>query len=399
MQSGAQSSVNNDPWSALGQKIKDSISTPGGFLGAHSVASNVGNYLGWHPTRGNTKLAANYQPQQQSQDQGQQNSGPVDTSSAPVTNLSDIKGSNAASSAAAARDKQAAISAITGNWDDTSGSIKDVGKSLDSFKNTIGSSLGKARDAYLGAASTELDKKKAAIAGNRDLIMKNQKTDMGNLAEDIRKSIFNTNLGLGASAGSSASLAAEDAINKAAGKNRAQILTGYGDNISTENQNEQTAAETYATQRQQAYDWEERNKQQLMDEYNTEKAILEKLQSKVPDWKQKDIESLKSNNLDKLLSQLQNISNSAKGYRDTLSQMLTQQYGNADALNSAAVGITPPAALDTPTFDEHLSMPGADQTDPNATSFTNPNVTGKKRVGTDILGNPYYVDDTGNPVA
>ncbi len=67
-------------------------------------------------------------------------------------------------------------------------------------------------------------------------------------------------------------------------------------------------------------------------------------------------------------------------------------YGQSDELASSSVGINAPAELDTPVFDENLEIPVEGEMDTNAESFYNPKVKSKKRVGTDILGNPFYVE-------
>lgn len=320
--------------------------------------------------------------------------------SAPV-NYNDIKSSGAASNNVASAAQKKAIAAITGSWDDTIGSIRDTGKALEKFKGSIGSNLGKARDAYVGAAQNTLDKTNTAIAGNKQLINKNQTKDLTNLADQLRTSIFGANqrLGLMGAGNSSATGAASKALQKSAGKNRQTTLQQYGDQTSTENQNANTALENFNTRKTQTGDWVNRNTQQLMDEYNQEKDILDDLKSKVPSWKQKDIDTMSTGNLSKLVSGLQNIYSAAHGYMDTLYQLVSDQYGQVDALNNAAIPITPPAELNTPDFTDQLNIPtDPNATDPNATSFTNPNVTGKKRMGYDILGNPYYVDEQGNTV-
>ena len=376
------------------------FSAPGGWLGKNSVASQIGNLTGIHFA---TKKVAT--PASQPQDNSQDNSGSQQYSTpagpAKPTTYNDIKSSGSAQSNIQSAAAKKAIEALTGSWDDTGGSIKDVGKSLDAFGNAISSSLGKAKDAYVGAAQNTLDKTNTAIAGNKQLIGKNQTKDLTNLADQLRTSIFGANqkLGLMGAGNSSATGATSKALQTSAGKNRQTTLTQYGDQISKENQNSQTAIDTFNEQKKQAEDWEERNKQQLIDEYNQEKDILDSLKKKVPDWKKKDVDSASANNLNKLISGLQSIDSQAKGYRDTLNQMLTEMYGNADALDSSAVTIKPPAELNTPDFSDQLNLPvDQNQTDENASSFVNPNVTNKKMMGYDILGNPYYVDEQGNPV-
>jgi hypothetical protein len=379
------------------------ISAPGGWLGKNSVASKVGDLLGVHlfnPNKGKTPVASP-QPQDNSNQNLSVNQFPVAQGPSAPVNYNDIKSSGASQSNIQSAADKKAIEALTSSWDDTGGSISSVEKSLKSFGNAIPSALGKAKDAYVGAAQNTLDKTNTAIAGNKQLIGKNQTKDLTTLADQLRTSIFGANqkLGLMGAGNSSATGAAAKALQTSAGKNRQTTLTQYGDQISKENQNSQTAIDTFNEQKKQADDWEARNKSQLMDEYNQEKDILDSLKQKVPDWKQKDVDTASANNLNKLISGLQNIDSQARGYRDTLTQMITEMYGNADTLNNAAIPITPPAELNTPDFTDQLNLPvDQNQTDENATSFANPNVTGKKMMGYDILGNPYYVDEQGNTV-
>jgi hypothetical protein len=351
-------------------RVKKAANTAGGFLGPKAQAAG---------------------PEEYSNDNqgGNSDSG---NNGVSVQSLGDIKSSGASQSSIDAQNKKNQIAALTAGWDDTDDSIEETEKALKSLGNSISSGLGKARDAYLGAAKNKLDKTNSAIAGNRELITKNQTKDLKDLAEEVRNSIFNTNINLGAAAGSSASQAAAKALSKAAGKNRATVLTGYGDKISTENQNEKNAVEEYEMQRKNIYDWEERNRKQLTEEYEDEKKVLDKLKDKVPSWKKKDIEALQDKNLSKFVSGLQSIYSAAKGYRDTLSAIITDMYGQSDELEAAGIGINPPAALDTPVFDENLEMPAEGETDESAEDFYNPKVKNKKRQGTDILGNPFYVE-------
>jgi len=222
------------------------------------------------------------------------------------------------------------------------------------------------------------------------LITRNQTKDLKDLADSVRKSVFNTNISLGAAAGSSASEAAAKAISRAAAKNRAETLSGYGDEISKQNQNESNAMEEYNTQRDSIYSWEERNRNQLMEEYETQKEILKRLKNKVPDWKKEDIENLQDKNLAKLINGIQNVYSTSKGYRDTLNQMLSEMYGEADAVKNSTVDIDGPAELNTPVFDENIDAIDAED-DENSESFYNPKTKNKKRQGTDILGNAYAV--------
>lgn len=316
-----------------------------------------------------------------------------------VSGLNDIIGSGVASGNVKNQNQLNQIKAITSNWDDTSDSFSNTKSDLNDFGDAISSKLGKAADAYRQSNQNLLDKKNAAVAGNKKLISKNQNNDMHTLANELQNNIFNANLSLGAAAGGSAADAVRDIMNKIAGKQRQKVLTGYGDQISQQNQAAQDALEAYNTQKQQIDDWEARNKKDLMDTYNSAKDTLDRLKRKVPDWKQKDIEDESSNNLKNLISGLSSIDSQAKGLRDTLSQLVEGIYEQANSLDNSSIGIDTPAALDTPQVSANLNMPtSGDQTDQNATDFYNPNATKKIRQGTDILGNPFYIDENGNEV-
>lgn len=362
----------------LSSRVAKGLSSAGGFLGKKIVGESASAYEG---EGGNS--AINNQNGSTDEETRQLQTG---------GNYKDIGGSGAYGSNYDNANKKNQIAALTSNWDDTDDSIGDTEKELESFGKGIKSGLTKARDAYLNSSKLKLDKTGEAIKGNRELITKNQTGDLKDLAEDVRKSVFNTNISLGSAAGSSASEAAAKAISRAAAKNRSETLKNYGDQISQQNQNESNAWEEYNTQRSSIYDWEERNRNQLMEEYERERETLKRLKDKVPDWKKEDIENLQDKNLTKLISGMQSIFSMARGYRDTLNQMLTEMYGSADELKNSTIDIDAPAELNTPEFDENLEAVDTGlEDDENSESFYNPNTKNKRRNGTDILGNSYAV--------
>lgn len=283
-------------------------------------------------------------------------------------------------------------SSIASGWDDTDDYTKSAGKALSSMSGSI-SGLGKARDAYIKANEENLSKKNEAIAGNRELIQKNQRTDLENLANDVRNNIFNTNLSLGVlgAADSSASGAAAKALQKSAGKNRQGVLTGYGDQISEQNQEEKKAVETYNFQREEAYKWEDQQKKIAEAEYKLNKEVYDKLKNKVPDWKKDDIEDMNDENLMKYLSKIGEITASAKAFRDTLNSWVTAMTGSAGALKAANIDINKPAELDTPEFSDELEI-GEDEEQEE--DYYNPNTKIKRRqYGNDLLGNPLVFEE------
>ena len=291
-------------------------------------------------------------------------------------------------SALANRQAQARQEAIGRDWEGADDYRKSAAGSLKGLKSLVETGFGSAREKYLRANDANLQAKKDAIAGNRELITKNQGKDLGELASGMRKSIFNTNLALGAAAGSSASQAAGKALMNAAGKNRANVLTGYGDQISQENQNETNATEYYKLNRDKVYEWEKQQKEQAIRNYNDQKKIYDRLKEKAPSWKQADIEAESNAKLQELLAGLGGISANARAYRDQLNNTILSLVDQAEGLRAENIGIDRPAELDTPTFSEQLDPGFLDGEDNYGESFYNPNLKLKKREGSDLFDNP-----------
>lgn len=290
--------------------------------------------------------------------------------------------------ALANRKNEAAANAIGRDWDNADDVRKTAGGSLKGLKSLIETGFGSAREKYLRANDANLQAKKDAIAGNRELVTKNQTKDLGELASGMRKSIFNTNLSLGAAAGSSASQAASRALTNAAGKNRANILTGYGDQISQENQNENNATEYYKVNRDKVYEWEKQQKEQAIRSYNEQKRVYDRLKEKAPSWKQADIEAESNGKLQELLAGLGGISANARAYRDQLNNTILSLVDQAQGLRTENIGIDRPAELDTPEFSEQLDPGFLEGEDTYGESFYNPNLKLKKREGSDLFDNP-----------
>lgn len=290
--------------------------------------------------------------------------------------------------------KSSSLNSIGADWNDSDSNISSTGKALKQMSGAIGN-IGSAGSSLRDAYARQLAKKEEAIAGNKELITKNQTSTLRDQAEELRNSIFNNSLMLGGGA-SSASGAAARLLQKSMGKNRQSVLTEAGDKISAENQNEQNAIETHNTAREASYEWEKRQREEMIANYNDTKAAYDRLKSKVPSWKQADIDKESDANLKNLLAQLGEVSAKAKSYRDYINQIITGKNDEATATDMESIGIDAPAALDTPEFSDTINMPTDGSVDENATSYYNPNAIGKKRVGTDIFGNPLTYDEALN---
>lgn len=288
------------------------------------------------------------------------------------------------------RTSQSLANQIGRGWDDVS--TKGASSALKSLSGDIGM-LGKARDAYLKAAENRKLAKENAITGNKELVNRYQSKDLGNLASGARKSIFNTNLALGAAGSGSAGLASARAIAQKAAVDRSNVLGEYGDEMSRQNQQQSLIEPEYQAERSKAYEWEDRNKRAMIENYQIQKKALDRLKSKVPDWKKEDLENENSNNLNGLLKGLSSIEAQARSFRDDLYSTYYSMNDEATGLETANLGIQSPAELQTPEFSSEVDMSGLEDGEYEAQDYYNPNLLKKKKTGKSIFDNPLMFEE------
>lgn len=292
-----------------------------------------------------------------------------------------------------ARNASAAAKAAIGqSWDKMGGFVDQTKNDVNSLGDPS-TSLGQARDAMLGAYDRNFQKTTDAIAGNREVIQKNQKKDLADLADKVRKNIFGANISLGAGANGSAAGAAARAIQNAAGKDRASILTGYGDQISEQGQNETNAKDEYQLNRKKSYDWETKMREQAIAKYQANTQALNRLIDRVPDWKKADLVAENENNLKTLSTELASLGTQAANYRDYIFSVLDEANNSTQAIDESGINIDAPATLDTPEYSSEFGTPMDGGVDPSAESFYNPTVKNKKRYGDNPFGNPLTFDE------
>lgn len=381
-----------------GADLKKGYQTPGGLLGKNSVASKIGNALNLHPFNLGKTSSLGAVGQKYASDVEKGKVEGVNTESNQPSGNNNAQSTmqtleNAGKNVGTSGSGSTAVSKNIGKgWEDTSDDIKETGKKLSSTKNII-SNLGKVKDQFLKANDIFKQKTDEKIAGNKTLIERNQKDELDDLAGDTRRSMDNTSvmLGVKGASGGSASKAASKALQRAAGKDRASILTTHGDEMSNQKQEEQNAVEQYNLRREQAYKWEKDERERAILDYNEKQKALDRIKSKSSKWKQEDIDAESDKNLNKLFSGLNEISNWAQNYRAQLGAKMTEFGGSADELEQAAVTVDQPAELMTPDFNENIDLTTREE----AEDFFDPNNTGKTRVikGYDAFGNPIYVDE------
>lgn len=357
------------------------LATPGGFVGPSKNTSSR-NVPFARPTQTQAPQQISVAPTPDAH----QYSAPAGPDRG-IQVLPNVGGAGSRGSASQYRQNQAALSSIGKGWNDANSTIKETSGALRNMGASI-SDLSKARDEYLTANDENLTAKRNAITGNRELIQRNQGNSLRDLADQVRKKIFSSNINLGASAGSSASEATARALSQAASKDRSGILTQYGDQISEQNQNEGNAVDAHKMQRDKAYEWEAQQKKAAIEEFNQTKQVLDRIKKMVPEWKRADLEEESNARLKDLLSNLGQIGAQAKSYRDSIHSLRDSMHSQAQGVRESNIGIDAPAELDTPQFNDQLDLTDLQGEDPNATDFYNPNVKFKKRQSSDILNNP-----------
>ena len=292
--------------------------------------------------------------------------------------------------ASANRQSQSLTNMIGKGWNDVS--TKGASSALKSLSGDMGM-LSKARDAYLKAAEERKLAKENAITGNKQLVDNYQTRDLRNLGGQLRSKVLNTNLALGAAGSGSAGQAAARALARENAVSRSNVLTEYGDEMSRQNQQQAKIEPEYQSERQKAYEWEDRNKRTLIENYNIQKKALDRLKSKVPDWKKEDLENENANNLNSLLQGLAGIEANARSYRDNLYNTYYGMVDQASAMGDENLNIQGPAELATPEFSPELDMSGLEDGTYDAADYYNP-TTIKKKQGKSIFDNPLIFEDT-----
>ena len=292
----------------------------------------------------------------------------------------------------ATRKNQSLSKMIGKGWDDVS--TKGASSALKSLRGDMGL-LSNARDSYLKAAEERKLAKENAITGNKQLVDNYQTKDLRNLGGQLRSKVLNTNMALGAAGSGSAGQAAARALARENAVSRSNVLTEYGDEMSRQNQQQNLIEPEYQSERKKAYEWEDRNKRTLIENYNIQKKALDRLKSKVPDWKKEDLENENANNLNNLLQGLASIEASARSYRDNLYSTYYGMSDEATALRDSNLGIQAPAELDTPEFAPEMDMSGLEDGEYDAADYYRPTGKLKKKEGRSIFDNPLIYEEEG----
>lgn len=273
-------------------------------------------------------------------------------------------------------------------WDNANSIYDETGRNLADSEGKI-SALGQVRDKYATALENFKKRSDNAIAGNKEMIGRNQKNALDDLANSVRDNISNVNLMLGTrgASGGSASRAAARAITKAAGENRASTLTQYGDQMSGQNQEAMKVKERYELGRKQAYDWETKAREEAISEFNRAKEAMTRLGENRGDWRQADLDALNDQNLQTLLATLNDINTKARNFRDNLAAKYNEYDTRANEVEGESINITPPSELDTPLFDENINFNNKEE---ETEDWYNPSHKGRRITKYDIYGNPIY---------
>lgn len=288
------------------------------------------------------------------------------------------------------KEEQRITNSIRSGWADT-GSVIDRAQQARQRAHNAVSGLGRVRDQVVSSLHNVLNRKNDAIAGNEELIQRNQKTALDNLAGSLRKEMDNANMTLGAFGASdgSAARAASRAIAQSAGRQRANIFTRYGDQFSQQRQARQQAQSEYDTARRNAYEWEQQRRADAEADLAEQGAALQELLNNKDVWQNDDVRARATQRLQAFLANLAQLTGNYGAIRSGIEDTMTEYGGRAEELDNAATNITRPAELDTPKFSTHVNI----DKDTDDDWYDPHNKEQRRIVGYDIYGNPVYEDD------
>ena len=290
-----------------------------------------------------------------------------------------------------AKRKQALQDNIVAGWDDFGNTIKRSANLWDKSKKYV-DSLGSIRDRYNTLSDERLAKTNTAVAGNKELIDKNQRKQLDLLAQQGRqKTLANNNLlGLYGASGGSASKMMDRAMQKDLGQNRANYLTQFGDQRSAQDQELSKANERRNADKTWIDNWLKDNTEQAMREYADAVSAINDLKARTGKLESQDKKAESKDNLNRALARLDQLNSMAYAWQNGIETKAKEMGMNADALANENVNITAPAELATPDYNPDVTFQNGQQTqdyyDPNKTNAA------KKVIGYDAMGNPIYED-------
>lgn len=394
--------VNNDPYAGVGQKIKNSYNTAGGYIGKDSLATKVGDFIGYHPFRSSqTKLAASdQQPQQQPpqdqsqtqpQDQGQGNPDPLKNLKTLANYSSTRTGGLSASEKAALEDQKRKENFIKNTktayskFDDVLGSksgfVQSEQDRLLKGVDDLRSSFAASNDQFMNGGLAEVGQK-------RQDTQETQRKSLSDLAENTRKQFMAGNVILGTKGASDSSAAGmySKALTEGANMSRQDLLGQAKKQYEEIDGAEKRIHQTHDTEMQNMEDWLKTNVAQIKQDFGEQRKSILDIMDNAPDWKRADLESLDQNNLNKAYAMLNNIEAQAKSWRAMLG---TWRDTNVQKINSMKQSL-----IDSGRFtEEDLKLKPVDDTlkyDPemDTEDYYNPQIKGKKKVIKDFLDNP-----------
>lgn len=289
------------------------------------------------------------------------------------------------------REEERIRNSILSGWGDTGATVERAQKAQERARNAV-SSLGKVRDQVVSSLDNLHKRKQEAITGNEELIQRNQRGALDNLADIVRRRMDSANVALGAANDGSAGRMAGRAIASEAGRNRANIFTQFGDQFSQQKQARRQAQEEFDTGRLNAYEWEEERRRMAEEDLAAQGQALQHLLNNRDIWQNEDLRAQATDRLNAFLSSLASATGNYDAIRSGIEDTMTEYGGRAEELDNASTGVLPPAELDTPKFDPSMDISQSTQDDWYDPQNTQ-NKPERKIAGYDAYGNPIYEDE------
>lgn len=397
-----KTAVEQDPYAGFGQKIKSGYNTAGGWFGKNSVATRVGNFVGYHPFRKNdnqNKIANEPQQQQQQEQQSSQNDNQnlSDVADSAKTVIGSQSGGSVSGWSAEEDKKRQQEERFKSNLGKA---YKGYGKSLSKLAGFIPeeeSRLVKGiEDLFTGYKGTAEKETKSALDEQgkyRDETQEDQRKTLGDLAEATRKDFMSGNALLGSRGASDSSAAGmyATALTQEANKSRGQILEQAKKIYSEITGREKAIQETHDLELGNMERWIGDKKSAIKDAFKrSREAIMDEMDS-ADDNKRNDLERLDQQNLNKAYQRLYELENQAYQYRNELSGWKESVMGSISDMKKSIIerGSFKAEELETPDADNALNF----NQEETYEDFYDPAAPKRKKAMKGFLDNPLTEED------
>lgn len=274
------------------------------------------------------------------------------------------------------RKRQKRLRHIGQDWDSIFPELSRVEGDLEHRLGSAHDTVRGLRESWLSGIDETQRQGLRGVEEQEQLLRKEQRHELSDLAKESQRKQFAQNLRLGAmgAADSSAAMMATRGIQKAVERQRRSILQQVSRSIAQLEQERRRIRELAEYQRRQAYQMERQIKQQLIDAFKEQLAAIQRLKKRAPEWKKKDLDREEEQYLTTLTQQLSEVEQAAQAKRDEIHQYQAQSERQLEDLKLKAALTFAPPELEAQPVDDMVNL-----TDETITDYFDPQPTQKKK--------------------